>query len=912
MATHVGDIFFDAKINRKEYDRGLKSMGASAGKFGASIGRKLAVGLAGVGFGKFIKDATKAGASLNAMGTIIDASLPHMTKQVDEFAKRAGAQFGLSETQAKGFVGKFASMASAMGYTEEQAYKMSTALTGLAGDVASYYHISQDEAFAKLGAVFTGETESLKQLGVIMTQNALDTFALQQGYGRTTAQMSELEKTTLRYNFVLDRLRLTAGDFSKYANTWSGSIATIKLNWANFMAVMGQGIINILLPLLQLIARISNALSALASRFLGWTKSLRGIKTNVQGAFGKKTQKDLKVADKGIGNIGSGLGGTGKSAKGAKKAVQALKRELLGFDKITKLTGEKGTASGGGTGGAGGAGGGGLGDLGLDDYDIGGTAQNYVDDFVKKFKEAWEKKDFTEIGSIIAEKLNSAMSSIPWDKIKKTLEGIAKSIGTFLNGFIGGFNWKLLATSLSKGIETAMDTASTLIETIDWSKIGKAVVSFIAGIDWTGIFKSSVRLVKAVAGGLGEALGGAVAELGKTIGSYITDQGVAGVAYTIGTKLVSGFVKLFTGAWFLEYIIKPFWDGLKSGFTGNTTGGNDVGGSIMTVLKQGLENKWTTVKEWFVGLPKRVSDSIGSLGTDVQVNLLAKWDELKGKAVDVVAKFTSWIKDSKFKNIIDGLTALFEKKDAVRGLLSSAWGAFTAMFTKKDNARGLLSSAWGAFTAHFEKKNNARGLLSGAWGAFTAHFEKKSAKRGLLSGAWGAFTAYFNKKKAKQGLLSGLWGAFTAHFTKKGKAKGGVYKNGKWSPIQKYAEGGNPTGGQMFIARERGAELVGTLRGHTAVMNNDQIVASVSAGVAKAISSIRFSMQAPPLASYSRPAQPQAQMEYAQVITLLQTLIGAVQSLDLDVQLDGESIKKNTVNRINQHTRSTGQLELII
>ena len=172
MATRVGDIFVNLKLDRSDYDKGLRSMGASAGRMGAHIGRKLAVGLAGVGFGKFIKDATKAGASLNAMGTIIDASLPHMTKQVDEFAQKAGTAFGLSQTQAKGFVGKFASMASAMGYTEKEAYNMSTALTGLAGDVASYYHITQDEAFAKLGAVFTGETESLKQLGVIMTQSA--------------------------------------------------------------------------------------------------------------------------------------------------------------------------------------------------------------------------------------------------------------------------------------------------------------------------------------------------------------------------------------------------------------------------------------------------------------------------------------------------------------------------------------------------------------------------------------------------------------------------------------------------------------------------------------------------------------------------------------------------------------------
>jgi hypothetical protein len=67
------------------------------------------------------------------------------------------------------------------------------------------------------------------------------------------------------------------------------------------------------------------------------------------------------------------------------------------------------------------------------------------------------------------------------------------------------------------------------------------------------------------------------------------------------------------------------------------------------------------------------------------------------------------------------------------------------------------------------------------------------------------------------------------------KAMGGVYKNGSWQPIQKYASGGLPNQGQMFIAREAGAELVGRLGNSTAVMNNDQIVASVAKGVQSAV-----------------------------------------------------------------------------
>jgi len=83
----------------------------------------------------------------------------------------------------------------------------------------------------------------------------------------------------------------------------------------------------------------------------------------------------------------------------------------------------------------------------------------------------------------------------------------------------------------------------------------------------------------------------------------------------------------------------------------------------------------------------------------------------------------------------------------------------------------------------------------------------------------------------------------TAYITQTKQESGGVLKNGKWNPIQSYASGGSPFGGQIFRARENGnPELVGTLHGSTAVMNNDQIVASVSAGVAKAIAGIRFQM----------------------------------------------------------------------
>ena len=123
-----------------------------------------------------------------------------------------------------------------------------------------------------------------------------------------------------------------------------------------------------------------------------------------------------------------------------------------------------------------------------------------------------------------------------------------------------------------------------------------------------------------------------------------------------------------------------------------------------------------------------------------------------------------------------------------------------------------------------------------------------------------------------------------------------------------------PSGSQLFWAREKGPELVGTLGGHSAVMNNDQIVASVSDGVAKAIAGIRFKMTAPPLAPTGKSSSNTASNSTSdgQLIALLTQILTAINSKEFATYLDGERIKDNVVQRINNHTKSTGQLEIII
>ena len=117
-----------------------------------------------------------------------------MTAQVDKICQECTPDAWLSETMAKQFTGTFGAMAKAFGFSEEQAYNMGSSLTKLAGDVASFYNLSQDEAYTKLKSVFTGETESLKDLGIVMTQTALDSYALANGFGKTTAKCQKLKR----------------------------------------------------------------------------------------------------------------------------------------------------------------------------------------------------------------------------------------------------------------------------------------------------------------------------------------------------------------------------------------------------------------------------------------------------------------------------------------------------------------------------------------------------------------------------------------------------------------------------------------------------------------------------------------------------------------------------------------------
>ena len=314
--------------------------------------------------GSFVKDSIDKGSELAELQNVVDTVFTTMSDTVDNFAQNALEAYGLTEAQAKRMMGTYGAMSKAFGYTERQAYSMSEQLTALTADVASFYNLNHDEAYTKMKSVFIGETESLKELGVVMTQAALDQYALQQGYGRTTAQMTEQEKVALRLAFVQDKLSVASGDFARTQNQWANQSRILAGQFESLKAAIGQGLINVLTPVIRVINIIMGKLVQLANAFKSFTAMIMG---GSSGGGGKTAAGAMEGVADAAEQAAAATGGISDAAGGAAASAKKAQKALMGFDEINKL--QDTSSSGGGGGGGGGAGGG----VSFDDIDFGGA-----------------------------------------------------------------------------------------------------------------------------------------------------------------------------------------------------------------------------------------------------------------------------------------------------------------------------------------------------------------------------------------------------------------------------------------------------------------------------------------------------------------------------------------------------------
>lgn len=453
--------------------------------------------------------------------------------------------------------------------------------------------------------------------------------------------------------------------------------------------------------------------------------------------------------------------------------------------------------------------------------------------------------------------LVTALENADWNEIwsgfKKGLENcnwddLIKKITSFISDHIGTI---AIALALMFTHFNIMQSAKTLMALIRGGSIGKAagassLATFLSSISLTAgvviaietvssIFSGKYTTIKetligAVGNGLKGALSGALigfgfggvpgAVVGALIGLCI-GVGLTLMISEVTTKMAED--ASWTDAAHLNELdvngtSGVVYQGTPSGKTGWNTYGNPTGkgGSITQVKIEGVlagidSSNLTTQDLTISGGTLTVQQAIDSIksGDKNTDNWTAIYEYMTGPGV-------------KGRRIDDFIAAY--KKMMGSGVVGTTIPGFTA-FYKLMTGNGVLGTIIRGFTANYTDKTG-KGISPSWISGFGAVIENKSLQLHWYDYLLYGFTAVIQSVKS---LISGFFGIGS-------NANGGVYKNGRWYPVEQFAGGGSPNSGQMFIARESGPELVGTLGGSTAVINNDQIVSSVSAGVYQAVS----------------------------------------------------------------------------
>lgn len=215
----------------------------------SSMLKKLVAGFSAVKIGKalldFANDAKQAASDLEEVQNVVDVTFGDGAAKIETWSKAAGAQFGLTETQAKKFTSTLGAMAKSAGLSGNQIVEMSTDLAGLAADMASFYNLDFDTAFQKIRSGISGETEPLKQLGINMSVANLNAFALQQGLDKTFEKMTQGEQTMLRYQYIMSATSDAQGDFARTSDGYANSMRKFETNVNAIKTALGQSFLDI-------------------------------------------------------------------------------------------------------------------------------------------------------------------------------------------------------------------------------------------------------------------------------------------------------------------------------------------------------------------------------------------------------------------------------------------------------------------------------------------------------------------------------------------------------------------------------------------------------------------------------------------------------------------------------------------
>lgn len=369
----------------------LNSVSSSMTNFGNKMSLAVTAPLVVLG-GKMVNAASDMEENLNK----VDVAFGKSADNVKAWADTATESFGLSKNQALEATSLFGDMATSMGLPQDAAADMSTSLAGLAGDLASFKNIDIEQAMTALNGVFTGETESLKTLGIVMTETNLKQFA--EDAGLVYNEMSQAEKVQLRYAYVMEATKNAQGDYARTADGTANSMRTLQATFDNLIALLGTSLLPAITPVIQFITDLLKKFSELEPG----------------------TQKMIVIIGAVLAALGPVVSVVGGIISVVSTLMPIITAVVSALNPVTLAIGAVIAAI----------------VLLIKNWDAVKETMQKFDDFLQEIF----SKDFTEVfGPVLGEALNAFFQNVEniWNSIKQIFNGIV----TFISGVFAG-DWE--------------------------------------------------------------------------------------------------------------------------------------------------------------------------------------------------------------------------------------------------------------------------------------------------------------------------------------------------------------------------------------------------------------------------------------------------------------------------------------
>lgn len=248
----------------------LGRLAGGASKLLGPLGLALGAGAVASGVVNLGKNMIQLARDAQESENLFKVSMGEMEAEARRWSNSVGRSLGLNRYELRKMVGTYNVMLKSMGLSEDQAYSMSTSLSKLSHDMASFYNLQPGEAFEKLQAGITGEAEPLKRLGILINEGAVSSYALANGLLDGTRRLDEQTKVLARYGLIMQQTRDAQGDLARTADSPVNMERKLKARWEERQISLGNKLLPAYKAMLVLLGEILTAVERIARGMKGW------------------------------------------------------------------------------------------------------------------------------------------------------------------------------------------------------------------------------------------------------------------------------------------------------------------------------------------------------------------------------------------------------------------------------------------------------------------------------------------------------------------------------------------------------------------------------------------------------------------------------------------------------------------